>query len=68
MERLATLELLVERDESLHFQHADEILILRWILDQWRDHGALKEAQAYRLKHEALLPIDLKSLIAYIED
>jgi hypothetical protein len=68
LERLATLEIQVERDPDFHSQYVDEINILRYVLDNWGNNQALELARVYMSKYEVLLPLDLHSLISYIED
>lgn len=68
MERRATIELQIERDESVSSSYADELKVLQYLIDQWGDESAIVDARKYMRQFEALLPLDLKSLIAYIED
>lgn len=68
MERRATIELQIERDESVSSSYADELKVLQYLIDQWGDESAIADARKYMRQFEALLPLDLKSLIAYIED
>lgn len=68
MERLATLELKVERDAGAHDLHADEISVLRYVVDKLSSKSLVEDANIYRDSFDALLPLDLSSLIAYIED
>lgn len=68
MERQATLELQVERDPGAYVDYADEIQVLQYLIDKLKSKKSLDSATAYRNKYDVLLPLDLKSLIAYIED
>ncbi|MNT74566.1 hypothetical protein D3C72_2133930 [compost metagenome] len=68
MERQAVLEILVERDPGAHDDHADEIQVLKYLVDKLKNKSLLESASLYRSKYEVLLPVDLKSLIAYVED
>lgn len=68
MERLSTLELLIERDPLAHTTYGSELAVLRYVLDSWGNKNALEVAKRYLRSFEALLPLDLKSLVAYIED
>lgn len=68
MERATTLELQIERDPLAHPIYASELGVLRHVLDTWGNKSALELAKEYRRRFEALLPLDLRSLVAYIED
>ena len=68
MERATTLELQIERDPHAHTIYASELGVLRHILDTWGNKSALELAKEYWRRFEVLLPLDLRSLIAYIED
>ncbi|WP_143070351.1 hypothetical protein [Pseudomonas sp. NFR16] len=68
MERLATLEISVEQDPRSYPTHADEINVLRYVIEKLYTKELMKDANAYRERFDVLLPFDLSSLIAYIED
>lgn len=68
MERATTLELQIERDPHAHPIYASELGVLRHVLDTWGNKSALELAKEYWRRFEVLLPLDLRSLIAYIED
>jgi hypothetical protein len=68
LERLSTLQRAVEADEGRLEVHKDEIEILEYLLSIWGNKSAFTEALIYMRKYEALLPFDMRSLIAYIED
>lgn len=68
MERLSTLQRAVEADEGRLEVHKDEIEILEYLLSIWGNQSAIAEALVYMRGYEALLPFDMRSLIAYIED
>ncbi|VVP13996.1 hypothetical protein PS900_03494 [Pseudomonas fluorescens] len=68
MERATTLELQIERDPHAHSIYAGELGVLHYVLDTWGNKSALELAKQYLRRFEALLPLDLKSLVAYIED
>lgn len=68
MERLSTLQRAVEADEGRLEVHKDEIEILEYLLSIWGNQSAIAEALVYMREYEALLPFDMRSLIAYIED
>jgi hypothetical protein len=68
MERLSTLQRVVEIDEDRLNEHQDEIYILEFILRKWGDESAIFSALVYLRSFEALLPFDMRSLIAYVED
>ncbi|WP_125474449.1 hypothetical protein [Pseudomonas monteilii] len=68
MERLSTLQRAVEADEDRHIHHQGEIEILEYLINNWRIDSAIADALVYMRRFEALLPYDMRSLIAYIED
>lgn len=68
MDRHATLGMQIERDPGSYNNYASELQILQYLIDKLKNKSALDSATAYRNKYEVLLPLDLKSLIAYIED
>lgn len=68
MERLSTLQRAVESNENLLIQYKDEIEILEYILRNWGDESAIADALVYLRRATALLPFDMRSLVAYLED
>lgn len=68
IERVSTLELQIEKDPGSVTLFNDEVSILKYILNNWGKKEAIAAATAYRNNFEALLPLDLKALIAFIED
>lgn len=68
MERLSTLQRAVDADEERHAHHQGEIAILEYLINNWRIDSAMADALVYMRAFEALLPYDMRSLIAYIED
>ena len=68
MERLATLEIVVEQDAGSYPAYSDEINVLSYVVEKLSSKALVKDANAYREKFDALLPLDLSSLFAYIED
>lgn len=68
MERQATLELQVERDPGAYTEFANEIQVLHYLIGKLQTKELLKSVSLYRINYDVLLPVDLKSLIAYIED
>ncbi|MBC3492421.1 hypothetical protein [Pseudomonas taiwanensis] len=68
IERLAVLEMQMERNPGQDAEVEEEVAILRYILDHWGNSRDMREALDYMDGYGALLPIDMRSLIAYIED
>lgn len=68
MERLSTLQRAVEADEERHSHHQGEIEVLEYLINNWRIESSIADALVYKRGFEALLPYDMRSLIAYIED
>ncbi|MGZ4996684.1 MAG: hypothetical protein ACXV8J_02480 [Methylobacter sp.] len=70
MERLSHVqELLDEREETDYSsQLGNEKEVIEFILDEWGDELALKEAVRYRRRNYPLLPRDLASLRVIFED
>lgn len=68
IERLAVLEMQMERDAGQEAGVEEEVAILRSILDYWGNSRDMREALDYMEGYDALLPVDMRSLIAYIED
>ncbi|NWL45552.1 hypothetical protein DM819_06640 [Pseudomonas hunanensis] len=68
VERLSTLQRAVDADEARHAHHQGEIEILEYLINNWRIDSAMADALVYMRAFEALLPYDMRSLIAYIED
>lgn len=68
MEREAMLALQIERDPLAYPGYSTELQVHQHILNTWGNSTALEAAKDYRSNYDALLPFDLKSLVAYLED
>lgn len=70
MARLSHIQTLLSGSESINKISAlsDELEIIDYILDQWGDSSALRNAARYQRNHKNLLPQDLNLLSILFED
>jgi hypothetical protein len=70
MKRQSTLQEELESFPEIEFNSplTDELEIIQFILQEWNDESALKEASRYLRRNPGLLPRDMQSLSILFED
>lgn len=70
MHRQGTIQDQLENIQESAFDAplSDELKIIEYILDEWGDERALKDAARYLRKHPDLLPVEMQLLSALVED
>ncbi|WJG07737.1 hypothetical protein [Aliiglaciecola sp. LCG003] len=69
MDRDETLVRLLDSSDGFKSTELEnELQVIRYIINEWKDEKALKQAARYKRKFDSLLPVDMGSLRVIFED